>query len=76
MSDTYKPDPRLLRETDPRFKHLIGKRVEFKDSKGERIVGVLDFAGINTVLHGKFQVTISRCPIWPVNPDTIKEYKP
>lgn len=65
----------LLERTDERFKHLIGKRVECKDKDGKRRVGILDFAGINTLLHGKFQVTLSRCPIWPVNPNTIKEFK-
>jgi len=65
----------LYERTDDRFKHLIGKRVECKDKDGKRRVGILDFAGVNTLLHGKFQVTISRCPIWPVNPNTIKEVK-
>lgn len=65
----------LYKRTDQRFKHLIGKRVECIDSQGERRVGILDFAGINSMLHGKFQVTISRCPIWPVDPNSVKEFK-
>ncbi len=65
----------LAEVTDKRFKHLLGKKVEFKDAKGERHVGTLEFAGINELLHGQFQVTASRCPIWPVDPKTIKEYK-
>lgn len=66
---------RLAETTDKRFKHLLGKKVEFKDDKGVRHVGTLEFAGINELLHSQFQVTASRCPIWPVDPKTIKEYK-
>jgi len=65
----------LKEKTDARFKHLIGKKVEFKDDKGMKRVGILEFAGINDLLHGQFQVTASRCPIWPVDPKTINEYK-
>lgn len=65
----------LFSATDRRFKHLLGKRVECIDELGNRRVGILDFAGINSKLHGKFQVTLSRCPIWPVDPNTIKEFK-
>ena len=63
----------LYERTDDRFKHLIGKRVECLNSEGKRMVGVLDFAGINNLLHHKFQVTINRTPIWPVDPKTIEE---
>ena len=59
---------------DQRFKHLLGKRIECIDGDGNRRVGTLNFAGINDKLHGEFQVTIGRMPIWPVDPDSIKEY--
>lgn len=62
--------------TDLRFRHLIGERVECLDKKGLRHVGILEFAGINELLHGQFQVTLSRCPIWPVDPATIKKFTP
>lgn len=65
----------LKKNTDKRFQHLIGERVEIRDDKGKRRVGILQFAGVNAKLHGKFQVTLSRCPIWPVDPNTIKKYK-
>jgi hypothetical protein len=67
---------RLLESTDPRFKHLVGEKVECIDAKGQRRVGILDFAGVNEKLHGKFQVTLSRCPIWPVDPATVKKFTP
>lgn len=66
----------LKEKSDPLFRHLIGKRVECWDRRGERHVGVLEFAGINDMLHGRFQVTIARCPIWPIDPNTIKEITP
>jgi hypothetical protein len=65
----------LYDNTDDRFKPLIGKKVQCKDKHGKVRVGILDFAGINEILHGQFQVTLSRTPIWPVNPKTIKEYE-
>lgn len=65
----------LEERTEDRFKPLLGKRIECLDSKGVRRVGILDFAGVNELLHGEFQVTISRCPIWPVDRDSIKEVK-
>lgn len=68
-------DALLFSATDRRFRHLLGKRVEFIDQCGKRRVGILDYAGINSKLHGMFQVTISRCPVWPVDPNTIKEFK-
>lgn len=59
---------------DKKFEHLIGKRVKVKKATtGEWFYGVLTFAGINTLLHNQFQVTISRMPIWPVNPKDIHE---
>lgn len=66
-------DDFLKTNTDPRFKHLLGKKVEFI-SQGVRYIGILDFAGINH-LHGQFQVTATRTPIWPVDPETIKLFK-
>lgn len=65
----------LYDRTDDRFKHLIGKKVQCKDKDGKKVVGVLDFAGINDKLHHKFQVTLDRTPVWPVDPKTIKEYE-
>jgi len=77
----------LYNETDDKFKDWIGKRVcvpYINDSKnikgetgkgypnkGETICGILKFAGINKT-HGKFQVTIDRMPLWPINPKDIK----
>ena len=63
----------LITNTDPKYKHLLGKRIECIDKDGNRRVGILNFAGVNKLLHGEFQVTISKCPIWPVDPNTIKE---
>ena len=65
----------LFFATDKEFRHLLGKRVECVDESGKRHVGILEFAGVNKKLHGKFQVTLSRCPVWPVDPNTIKEFK-
>ena len=42
---------------------------------GKKVVGILDFAGINDNLHNQFQATIGRMPIWPVDPKTIKLYE-
>jgi hypothetical protein len=66
---------RLRENTEEEFLHLLGKRVECLDSDGKRHVGILSFAGVNDFLHGEFQVTLSRCPIWPVKRESIKEYK-
>jgi len=54
---------------------MIGKKVQCKDKNGKKVVGLLDFAGVNDKLHQQFQVTISRTPIWPVDPKTIKLYE-
>lgn len=64
----------LYKSTQQRFKHLIGKKVRFF-YKGKEIVGTLEFAGVNHLLHGKFQVTVDRTPYWQVDPNTIKEIK-
>ena len=53
------------------YSHLIGKRISVIDPKWGEMVGICFFAGINT-LHGKFQVTLDRMPLWPINPNTIK----
>lgn len=58
---------------DKRFEHLLGKRIEVIDGDGNKRIGILSFAGINPA-HGEFQVTISRTPIWPVDPKTLKLY--
>jgi hypothetical protein len=62
----------LTKDTDPKFKHLLGKRVTVV-CKGKTWTGKLEFAGINTVLHNQFQVTIGRTPLWPVDPDSLVE---
>lgn len=67
-------EKQTLDSIDPRFKSWYGKKVQFLDEKGKRHVGWLDFSGVND-LHGQFQVTISRTPIWPVDPNTIKLVK-
>jgi len=60
----------LLKQTVPQFKRWIGKKVEVK-VKGERYVGILTFAGVNPI-HGEFQVTLGRTPLWSVDRKTIK----
>jgi hypothetical protein len=52
--------------------NLVGKRISVIHPKWptQRMIGICQFAGINP-LHGKFQVTIDRMPIWPVNPKEI-----
>jgi len=65
---------RLYKDTDPNFQHMIGTRVSVVDGKGNLRIGILNFAGVNTKLHNQFQVTLSRCPIWPVDPKTIQPH--
>jgi hypothetical protein len=65
----------LYDRTDDKFKPLIGKKAQCLDKDGKKRVGVLEFAGVNDNLHHKFQVTLSRTPIWPVDPKTIKLYE-
>lgn len=62
----------LHESTDPRFKHLLGKKIRFIH-KDRPHYGVLRFAGINQLLHNEFQVTAGRTPYWPVDPNTIQE---
>lgn len=62
----------LLNETDFKFRNLIGKRVKII-YKNQTHVGILQFAGVNP-LHGKFQVTLSGAPLWPINPNSLVEY--
>lgn len=54
------------------MKNFVGKRISVIHPKWpkERQEGLCTFAGINS-LHGQFQVTIDRMPIWPVNPKDI-----
>jgi hypothetical protein len=61
----------LRDRTHPEFRHMIGQRVEFM-SQGNKCYGKLEFAGINTLLHGQFQVTADRVPYWPINPKSLK----
>jgi hypothetical protein len=65
----------IIESTDPKYRHLLGTKIEFIDKKGILRQGKLDFAGINKKLHGMFQVTIDRTPHWPVDPDTIRPVK-
>ena len=54
------------------FSHLIGRRISVADPRGgNNIVGTCTYAQVNG-LHGKFQVTIDRMPVWPVEPKRIK----
>ncbi len=59
--------------SDVRFQNMIGTKIQFVDKRGRTLAGILDFAGINHKLHGKFQVTVNRTPYWPVDPKTIKQ---
>lgn len=59
---------------DENILHLKGKKVAIK-CKGEIHVGILEFAGINDLLHGEYQVTLNRTPYWPVDPLTIRLYE-
>jgi len=58
---------------DPTFEHLRDKKVS-AICLGETCVGILQFAGINS-LHGQYQVTLDRTPLWPVDPNSIKLYE-
>jgi len=69
-------DELLRRDSDPKWRHLIGQRVEFKSrdrvtGKIRSWVGTVEFIGVNR-LHGKFQITVDRCPVWPVIVNSIK----
>jgi hypothetical protein len=60
----------LYRNSDPKWRHLIGQRVQFLSrdritGKNKSWVGCVEFIGVNDI-HGKFQITVSRCPVWPV----------
>lgn len=59
--------------SDAEFRHLIGQRISCT-CDGQQYVGIAEFIGVNAMLHGKFQVTIDRTPLWPVDPRTIKLY--
>jgi hypothetical protein len=51
---------------------LIGRRISVAYPRGgNNIVGTCTYAQVNG-LHGKFQVTIDRMPVWPVDPKRIK----
>jgi len=57
-------------------KKFLGKRISFKDKKGETWIGKATYMGVNPT-HGKFQITVGRTPIWPVDVKSIKiEPKP
>ena len=63
-----------LREKTPeKYRHLLGKRVCVPDprNKKEKICGIASFIGVNEFTK-KFQVTVGRAPIWPVNPNQIE----
>jgi hypothetical protein len=57
---------------DPAFEHLREEKVQVT-YEGRTCVGHLWFAGINS-LHGQYQVTLNRTPLWPVDPTTIKPF--
>jgi len=59
---------------DENMIHFKGKKVILK-CKGEMCVGIMEFAGVNTVLHNQYQVTLGRTPHWPVDPTTIRLYE-
>lgn len=61
-------------EFDEDMRDLLGKKVECV-SEGERYVGILNFAGTNSIAHKHYQVTINRTPIWPVDKSSLKLYK-
>ena len=61
----------LYEQTQTEFRPLLGQRVEFMH-QGKKHYGILDYAGVNELLHGQFQVTVSRTPYWPVNPKSLK----
>lgn len=57
---------------DTDFTYLIGKKLSVPDPRGGgELVGICTYAGINS-LHGKFQVTINRMPVWPVDINRVK----
>lgn len=60
-------------ETEEAFKSWVGKRVVVPNPRNPKdtIGGILSFAGVNE-LHGHFQVTIGRMPIWPVDRKKLK----
>ncbi len=60
---------RLKERSDKDFRHMMGKKVKFK-ARGAWHQGKVEFIGVNE-LHGTFQVTVDRCPIWPVDKDLI-----
>ncbi len=60
-------------QTESRFQHMLGKKVTCM-CKGEKCTGILDFAGVNDMLHNQFQVTLSRTPLWPVDRSTVQLY--
>lgn len=55
---------------DPNLKSLREQKVQLM-YKGKKCTGILWFAGINP-LHGQYQVTLGRTPLWPVDPTTIQ----
>lgn len=65
------------RLTDQEVKALqdkfLGKRITFKDKKGETWTGVAEFVGYNPFFPDfGFQITIGRMPIRHVDVSTIK----
>ena len=54
------------------MEHLIGKKISVPNPRGDgRITGMCTYAQVNS-LHGTFQVTLDRMPIWPVDVKQIK----
>lgn len=63
--------PTFRSRTLPEYQSLLGKKIECRTEDGTRHVGILQFAGING-FHGKFQVTLDRTPVWPVDRSSIR----
>jgi len=63
----------LYNESDPKYRHLIGKKVSVKH-EGREIVGTLVFVGVNEHIN-QYQVTLNRTPLYPVDPRTLKLVK-
>ena len=65
----------LEKNTDPKYKHFLDKRITFRDKSGKEYTGVAQFIGMNPVTK-QYQVTAGGLPVWPVDPKTIQYAKP
>jgi len=64
----------LKDRSDKKFRHMIGKRVEFKTKAGKLHRGTVEFVGHNDLL-GFDQITIDRTPIRHPDFKTLKLLK-